>query len=80
MMYRIACVISAHVTAFLRHPFFVLLFPGACGVFVAAGWIFDQLQLYLLILTTVLSVLASWQASMMLLRQAQDAGEIDRGD
>jgi hypothetical protein len=58
-----------------RHPFAIVAFIPGCAAFIAAGWAMGQVQMFLLVLTTVLSVDASLEARMVMLKQAQDNGE-----
>ena len=76
ILHRLACAVSERVQAVLRDPLFILLFPIGCAAWLAAGWLTGAFEPFMLALTTLLSIVACWQASMVMLRQARDAGEI----
>lgn len=76
-IYALACRFSQALTAFNRHPVAILLFVPACLLVVALGWLVDRTEAAVWGLTLVLSVDASLETRMMLLKQARSDGEVD---
>lgn len=75
-LHDLACAVSERMTAFNRHPLTILLFTPVCLAFIAAGWLAGHVSLFLLILTTALSIDASLSGRMSLLKISQAAGEV----
>lgn len=71
----IACAFAEAWTSANRKPMVILLFVPVCAVLIAVGWLFDSLELLLLIVTTALSIDASLTGRMGLLKQAQASGD-----
>lgn len=57
-----------------QHPVTIILFTPMCLAFILIGWMLGQTQMFLLILTTALSVDASLEARMVMLKQDEDNG------
>lgn len=74
-MIRAACAFAAWWTSWNRKPLTILLFVPCALAFIGAGWLGGQVQLFLLILTTALSVDASLSARMVMLTQAKQDGD-----
>lgn len=70
-----ACAFAEWWTNWNRKPLTILLFVPCCAAFIAAGWVGGEASLFLLIVTTALSIDASLSARMVMLKQAQDAGD-----
>ena len=75
MVIDAACAFAAWWTELNRKPLTILLFVPCSLAFIGAGWLAGHASLFLLILTTVLSVDASLSARMVMLTQAQQNGE-----
>ncbi|MGV0964182.1 MAG: hypothetical protein ACOYBT_09860 [Polynucleobacter sp.] len=75
-LHGLACAYAERLTAFNRAPITILLFAPISLAFIAAGWATGRASLFLLILTTALSIDASLTARMTQLKQGQEAGEV----
>ena len=75
MMGKYACIFADWWTAINRKAIMILIFTPACAAFIGIGAVFGQTQLFLLIVTTVLSVDSSLGARMVMLKQAQSDGD-----
>ena len=52
----LACWMAARLRAFNGNPLTIVLLVPLCAAFLAVGWWLGKVELFLLILTTVLSV------------------------
>ncbi len=75
-VHRLACTIAERWTRINRAPVTILLFIPFCLAFIAIGWACDSVELFLLILTTALSIDASLEGRLVLLKQGQATGEV----
>lgn len=74
-MRDVACAFAEWWTRLNRNPVTLLLFVPVCAALVVAGWLLDSIELFLLIITTTLSIDASLTGRMGLLKQAQQTGD-----
>lgn len=74
-MSRYACQFAEWWTGWNRKPVTILLFVPLCLAFIAIGAAAGKTTLFLLIVTTALSIDASLTGRMNLLKQAQASGE-----
>lgn len=79
-LHPLACAFAERWTGWNREPLTLLAFVPVMLALIAVGAALGQTQLFLLIITTALSIDASLTGRMGLLKQAQAAGEVEMED
>ena len=76
-MKKLACAVTTWWTGINREPIGIIVFIVGCAAFIAIGCAIGKTTLFLLIITTALSVDSSLMGRLVAFQQGKDSGEIE---